>query len=1012
MKYGERVLKLEDPAMTGEDVLDLQRKIVAFGSKDKAVPCDGTFDEVTEHAVKKFQVSFGLKETGVADVWVFSALDQWARDMKPIMQKILEKYKCDHSNVTGTYKTHCDQLWTDRVEDEIDLVGGVEKAGNAPTCDGFGSSLSRVALTHSKTWNFKQYANYTENPGIDKTLFWLLMGTMHIYGINDLHITNGYRCNYKYWRINKVNGNASLANHTGHACDFRIPGNNVFRPNGKKLTVVTNYETKKKHCGEVRDDLAERGVKETFNSTVKNRPRTEPRDAAPTWIHLDTTVYKSHFYVKSVDDALAPFAETIKLPIEIGGSLVATPASLQLGHHHVEKEYAGGYFPIGANTLWHGGVHLRTGVGSLVYSFMAGIIVAARLCDDLLRTNVAYGSQDFILVKHQLGEKFFYSLYMHLGYKDHDPEVKFIKKIDWLNRNVTGYRVKANKSLKYRSVPTARDNDHLGILNGGQEVGLLEFTDSPPWARVKLPNGKSAYIYASYALVDEIKEQSKNILKKLASNKIIKLNIPVKAGELLWASGYYGSPGHQTGLMHWEIFSEEYLFEKAEKEEISNGGGSAGALTRQILIKKVNGPTSGNVGRILQYKVTEFNVSDPSDSEKKHVNWKVELNGKTLADFGKHGDTLKYKIPPDAAGESILVMPYMNSPTPKISVRTVITPRIPVEWEQVEDNDSDFNVDSKSILDLFGKELLGTDQVLDTSELKQYYAENKDGNVEKLRSYACKFVSEWGVPDISAAIDKITGLGYFNTIGLKHRLEPYVWWKQATDAEVDLPDSADVWHYNPLRFSENFITGKESGRITNPYDLSPHQEEVETFISKNGIIPREEWGKLTPRYSKIKPDWGYNCIVIHHAGDRLKSIDDPTPLDIEELHMKTRGFDDVGYHFMVDLKGETAYEGRKLFLQGAYTVTNEISTHKIGILALGDFQHQFWDPVDNIPADEQIKAIVDLVLDLKGMFTGLQYLGGHRDWDNATVCPGDELYKHLDHIRNETGLKKPNVNKD
>lgn len=75
---------------------------------------------------------------------------------------------------------------------------------------------------------------------------------------------------------------------------------------------------------------------------------------------------------------------------------------------HAEVEGgAGGYFPLGSNNLWHGGVHLPMAEGSKVVAPFDGVIVAARLDPDPDSNEGAFGDTNFILLRHVISEAVF-----------------------------------------------------------------------------------------------------------------------------------------------------------------------------------------------------------------------------------------------------------------------------------------------------------------------------------------------------------------------------------------------------------------------------------------------------------------------------------------------------------------------------------------------------------------------------------------------------------------------------
>jgi peptidoglycan hydrolase-like protein with peptidoglycan-binding domain len=67
-----------------------------------------------------------------------------------------------------------------------------------------------------------------------------------------------------------------------------------------------------------------------------------------------------------------------------------------------ERDDAGGYFPLGANNIWHGGVHLRADPEALVRAPFDAKVVALRLDPDAVRAHGAFGSVNFVLLHHEL----------------------------------------------------------------------------------------------------------------------------------------------------------------------------------------------------------------------------------------------------------------------------------------------------------------------------------------------------------------------------------------------------------------------------------------------------------------------------------------------------------------------------------------------------------------------------------------------------------------------------------
>lgn len=83
-----------------------------------------------------------------------------------------------------------------------------------------------------------------------------------------------------------------------------------------------------------------------------------------------------------------------------------SPVSARGLHAVVESSPHGGYFPLGANNHWHGGVHLRMPKGSEIVAPFDATIVAARLDPDPTYANHPDGSINFILLRHEIPETY------------------------------------------------------------------------------------------------------------------------------------------------------------------------------------------------------------------------------------------------------------------------------------------------------------------------------------------------------------------------------------------------------------------------------------------------------------------------------------------------------------------------------------------------------------------------------------------------------------------------------
>lgn len=165
------------------------------------------------------------------------------------------------------------------------------------------------------------------------------------------------------------------------------------------------------------------------------------------------------------------------------------------------------------------------------------------------------------------------------------------------------------------------------------------------------------------------------------------------------------------------------------------------------------------------------------------------------------------------------------------------------------------------------------------------------------------------------------------------------------------------------------------------------------------IIKRSDWDKsgIKPNYKKDKP----KRIVIHHSylpttgqyqGAR-------TIRGILNYHVKTHGWADIGYHYLMSPDGSEIFIGRPDNVKGAHCggyrspdrVRNFGNTGSIGIMIVGDY--------DKEPTD---RAMLESLMELIKMISekhniSLTEVYGH--CENLTrpvkTCPGKNLFIEL-----------------
>ncbi|GLZ13160.1 hypothetical protein Acsp04_33950 [Actinomadura sp. NBRC 104425] len=141
------------------------------------------------------------------------------------------------------------------------------------------------------------------------------------------------------------------------------------------------------------------------------------------------------------------------------------------------------------------------------------------------------------------------------------------------------------------------------------------------------------------------------------------------------------------------------------------------------------------------------------------------------------------------------------------------------------------------------------------------------------------------------------------------------------------------------------------------------------------IIGRAEWGARAPR-SRTTTTWSRRTEFIVHYSEGPTT---QTPRQIQDHHMDSNGWADIGYNFLVDVMGRI-YEGRGWLVVGAHATGH--NTSGIGVCMIGR------NGDATTAAENAIRWLYDEAVRRAGR--SLKKLG-HRDV-TATSCPGDQLY--------------------
>lgn len=143
------------------------------------------------------------------------------------------------------------------------------------------------------------------------------------------------------------------------------------------------------------------------------------------------------------------------------------------------------------------------------------------------------------------------------------------------------------------------------------------------------------------------------------------------------------------------------------------------------------------------------------------------------------------------------------------------------------------------------------------------------------------------------------------------------------------------------------------------------------------------------RLSKLK------YLIIHHSQRKNNN----TLSSIKKAHL-SRGFEDIGYHYIVTKTGKII-SGRSEMFQGAHVFGN--NKNSLGICLAGNFDKQKLNK-------NQLKSLIEL---LKQKITENKLISenilGHREFKNVKkTCPGENI--DLDKIRRTVKKEMQNKN--
>ncbi len=166
------------------------------------------------------------------------------------------------------------------------------------------------------------------------------------------------------------------------------------------------------------------------------------------------------------------------------------------------------------------------------------------------------------------------------------------------------------------------------------------------------------------------------------------------------------------------------------------------------------------------------------------------------------------------------------------------------------------------------------------------------------------------------------------------------------------------------------------------------------------VLSRGTWG-ASPTRANVDRMQTVRRITVHHTAGPCFWDDSASGAareikNIQSYHQNSRGWADIGYHFLIDRSGNI-WQGRHLRYQGAHA-TGVLNQGNIGIALLGNFCIQK-------PTRAQLESLAALLEKLCAAY-GLSardvYTHGElaRFANRSTSCPGPHLANVVEAIRN------------
>lgn len=214
----------------------------------------------------------------------------------------------------------------------------------------------------------------------------------------------------------------------------------------------------------------------------------------------------------------------------------------------------------------------------------------------------------------------------------------------------------------------------------------------------------------------------------------------------------------------------------------------------------------------------------------------------------------------------------------------------------------------------------------------------------------------------------------------------------AAQVRFDAPDAASL----SFLVIETFTLEPIVDDGTPDVEAATSEEVTQGLAADGVVVTRSQWGA---RARSCTPAHRPNRLTIHHTdtpnNDSLSMA--ARMRQIQSYHIDTRGWCDIGYHFLVGQDGKV-YQGRIETTMGAHAAND--NSNNVGISFIGTYD-------STVPSTAVLDAgakIIKAMSNTYGIALNRTKIKGHRQVGTTeTTCPGDALYNRLQTLIDKAG---------